>query len=177
MWAKKKQPGFTIVELLIVIVVIAILAAITIVAYNGIQDRANDTSVRADLASIMKSFKLYSVDAGRYPMTDAELQTVLIKVSKNAYRTGAGVSYNLIPCVTSGGADVSIAAVSKSGSQYYISSQTGSVKQYVGANNWNGATGYSTGCTDALSGSSLMSGGGGCGSPLYCVSWKAWVNS
>ncbi|MDB5168192.1 MAG: Fimbrial protein [Candidatus Saccharibacteria bacterium] len=37
---KKKQTGFTIVELLIVIVVIGILAAITIVAYNGIQDRA-----------------------------------------------------------------------------------------------------------------------------------------
>lgn len=39
----KSRSGFTIVELLIVIVVIAILAAITIVAYNGIQQRANNT--------------------------------------------------------------------------------------------------------------------------------------
>ena len=37
---KKTKSGFTIVELLIVIVVIGILAAITIVAYNGIQSRA-----------------------------------------------------------------------------------------------------------------------------------------
>jgi prepilin-type N-terminal cleavage/methylation domain-containing protein len=44
----KTKSGFTIVELLIVIVVIGILAAITIVAYNGIQDRANDTSVKSD---------------------------------------------------------------------------------------------------------------------------------
>jgi general secretion pathway protein G len=39
-----KQTGFTIVELLIVIVVIGILAAITLVAYNGLQDRANDSA-------------------------------------------------------------------------------------------------------------------------------------
>jgi len=41
----QKQSGFTIVELLIVVVVIAILAAITIVAYNGIQNRAKSSAV------------------------------------------------------------------------------------------------------------------------------------
>jgi prepilin-type N-terminal cleavage/methylation domain-containing protein len=46
MWVQnKQQSGFTIVELLIVIVVIAILAAITVVAYNGIQDRARNSSI------------------------------------------------------------------------------------------------------------------------------------
>lgn len=49
LWAKK-QNGFTIVELLIVVVVIAILAAITVVAYNGIQNRAKD-SVAQNAAS------------------------------------------------------------------------------------------------------------------------------
>ena len=47
--------GFTIVELLIVIVVIAILAAITIVAYNGIQERARITKIKADLNQISKA--------------------------------------------------------------------------------------------------------------------------
>ncbi|RYZ85786.1 MAG: prepilin-type N-terminal cleavage/methylation domain-containing protein, partial [Moraxellaceae bacterium] len=42
--------GFTIVELLIVIVVIGILAAIVIVGYQGVTKRANDTAVRSDLA-------------------------------------------------------------------------------------------------------------------------------
>ena len=43
---RKKQTGFTIVELLIVIVVIGILAAITIVAFNGVQQRARDAQRR-----------------------------------------------------------------------------------------------------------------------------------
>jgi prepilin-type N-terminal cleavage/methylation domain-containing protein len=49
MWAKQKQAGFTIVELLIVIVVIGILAALVIVAYNGVQDRAQRAKIAADL--------------------------------------------------------------------------------------------------------------------------------
>ena len=43
--------GFTIVELLIVIVVIAILASISIVAYNGVQQRARTTALQSDVRS------------------------------------------------------------------------------------------------------------------------------
>jgi prepilin-type N-terminal cleavage/methylation domain-containing protein len=50
-WAQK-QTGFTIVELLVVIVVIAILAAITIVAYNGIQQRARMATAQTDMRNI-----------------------------------------------------------------------------------------------------------------------------
>jgi general secretion pathway protein G len=69
MWAKQKQVGFTIVELLIVIVIIGILAAITIVAYNGIQNRANDTSIQSDLANFAKKIELVKADTGAYPAT------------------------------------------------------------------------------------------------------------
>ena len=47
--------GFTIVELLIVVVVIAILAAITIVSYNGIQNSARQSKMNSDIATIMKA--------------------------------------------------------------------------------------------------------------------------
>lgn len=60
----KKQAGFTIVELLIVIVVIAILAVITIVAYNGIQTRARDTLRKNDIAQLKKSLLAYNVVHG-----------------------------------------------------------------------------------------------------------------
>ena len=52
-WAKQK--GFTIVELLIVIVVIAILAAITIVSYNGIQTRAKTERANSELRMLEKA--------------------------------------------------------------------------------------------------------------------------
>ena len=61
--------GFTIVELLIVIVVIAILAAITIVAYTGIQERARFSAMRSDISNINKAIQLYYADNGSYPIT------------------------------------------------------------------------------------------------------------
>lgn len=60
----KKAYGFTIVELLIVIVVIAILAAISVVAYTGIQNRANDSRRANDLANIEKALRAYETIYG-----------------------------------------------------------------------------------------------------------------
>ncbi len=59
--------GFTIVELLIVIVVIAILAAITIVSYNGIRDRAQAAALQADLSGIANKLAIDQVKNSAYP--------------------------------------------------------------------------------------------------------------
>lgn len=59
--------GFTIVELLIVIVVIAILASITIVAYNGVQQRARDVRRVSDAQAIVQALEIYRLDNGQYP--------------------------------------------------------------------------------------------------------------
>ena len=68
---KKERYGFTIVELLIVIVVIAILAAITIVAYNGIQARAHDSVRASDMTTIETALQSYAVIHGGVPAPDA----------------------------------------------------------------------------------------------------------
>lgn len=51
----KEKSGFTIVELLIVIVVIAILATVSIAAFNGVQDRSRQSKINADLATLEKA--------------------------------------------------------------------------------------------------------------------------
>jgi len=64
---KAKNQGFTIVELLIVVVVIAILAAITIVSYNGITNRANQSAAKAAAATVQKKVELYNAEMSVYP--------------------------------------------------------------------------------------------------------------
>ena len=64
---KKSQSAFTIVELLVVIVVIGILAAITIISYTGISNRANISSLQSDLANASKLLKLYQAEHDSYP--------------------------------------------------------------------------------------------------------------
>lgn len=64
---RKSLNGFTIVELLIVIVVIAILATISIVAYNGVQAKARDSQRKYDIGQLAKALELYYADNGQYP--------------------------------------------------------------------------------------------------------------
>ena len=65
---QKPARGFTIVELLIVIVVIAVLAAITVIAYNGIQQRANNTAIIQAVGQTIKSIQAYKAQEGDYPV-------------------------------------------------------------------------------------------------------------
>lgn len=64
----KRQQGFTIVELLIVVVVIAILAAITIVAYSGITAQAKEAALKTDLTTAAKKLNLEKVESGSFPV-------------------------------------------------------------------------------------------------------------
>ena len=89
-WAKQKQ-GFTIVELLIVIVVIAILAAITIVAYNGIQNRAYDSTVQSDLRTSFSKLEQWKTlgSSGQYPAGGANLElNSIMATTRSAYGGG-----------------------------------------------------------------------------------------
>lgn len=93
MWAKSKQHGFTIVELLIVIVVIGVLAAIVVVAYNGITASAKLSKVRQDISQLNKQVLAYYARNGQYPSTSATMTGGATALADaNCTYTGAGVT-------------------------------------------------------------------------------------
>ncbi len=67
---KARSSGFTIVELLIVIVVIGILAALVVVTYNGIQQKARDTERKTDINALHGQLEAYQAQNGKYPTLD-----------------------------------------------------------------------------------------------------------
>ena len=67
MLTTKKQAGFTIVELLIVIIVIAILATLVITAYNGVQAKARDAKRETDFSTLKKALEIFHAENGGYP--------------------------------------------------------------------------------------------------------------
>ena len=101
LYAYGKNRGFTIVELLIVVVVIAILATISVVAYNGIQSKAQKSLVQSEVQKVSKNIELFRVDNGAYPalINDCPSPTTgsaCLKVSDNLeieYDNAPGVSY------------------------------------------------------------------------------------
>lgn len=71
----QSERGFTIVELLIVIVVIGILAAIVIVAYQGVTNKANASAAKGNAESVQKVAEAYNADKSTYPAAVADLST------------------------------------------------------------------------------------------------------
>jgi prepilin-type N-terminal cleavage/methylation domain-containing protein len=88
------KSGFTLVELLIVIVVIAILATISVVAYNGIQQRAVRSAIASDLAGAVKKIELFNAEKGRYPTNLTEYLSIGVKFSRSPIGTNSLLCYN-----------------------------------------------------------------------------------
>lgn len=142
--------GYTIVEILVVVTTIAVLAAITIITYNGLQDRARASQVSAGLAQTVKQLDAYKAGTGAYPTTgNLSLAGVTDSDVSYQYTSATGLSY----CVTGTVATVSYylyssapASVSKGGcpghSQNGIPAITNVVSNPSFETNFNGTGGY-----------------------------------
>lgn len=84
--------GFTLIEIMVVVVIMGILAALVVPKLMGRTDDARIIATRQDIATVMQGLKLYKLDNQRYPTTEQGLQALITKPttgpSANGWKTG-----------------------------------------------------------------------------------------
>lgn len=76
---QQAQKGFTLIEIMIVIVIIGVLATLVIPNVMSRPDEARVVSARHDVATLVQALKLYKLDNGRYPTTEQGLNALVKK--------------------------------------------------------------------------------------------------
>jgi len=79
----KRQNAFTLIEVLVVVAILAILAAIVVPRIMDRPDEARRVAAKADTAAIVQALKLYRLDNGSYPQTDQGLAALVQKPTTN----------------------------------------------------------------------------------------------
>ncbi len=148
---KRKQKGFTIVELLIVIVVIGILATLVIVTFAGIQKKARDSQRQTDIQAVNAQVEAFYTQYGFYP-TLLDLQTASFRTS---YLKGLDPEALRDPKQAAGGTVGQTASATQYG--YAVTGASGCVA--TTASDPTGATTTNNGCDTYTLTANLESGG------------------
>ena len=77
--ATRRSRGFTLIELMVVIVILGVLAALVVPRVLSRPDEARAVAARQDIATLMQSLKLYRLDNRRYPTAEQGLQALVVK--------------------------------------------------------------------------------------------------
>ncbi|MEG0821805.1 MAG: type II secretion system major pseudopilin GspG [Burkholderiaceae bacterium] len=77
--APARSRGFTLIEIMVVITILGILAALIVPRVVGRTDDARIAAAKQDIASVMQALKLYRLDNSRYPTTEQGLQALITK--------------------------------------------------------------------------------------------------
>ncbi|WP_158597861.1 type II secretion system major pseudopilin GspG [Noviherbaspirillum saxi] len=93
--ARAVNRGFTLIEIMVVVVIMGILAALAVPKLMGRADDARITAARQDIATLMSALKLYKLDNQRYPSTEQGLQSLIAKPTSgpaaNGWKSGGYV--------------------------------------------------------------------------------------
>jgi general secretion pathway protein G len=84
---RRASRGFTLIELVVVVLIIGILAVAVVPQLMGQADQAKTTAAKADIATILQQLKIYRLDNGAYPSTDQGLQALITKPTTNPVPT------------------------------------------------------------------------------------------
>ena len=79
----KRQNAFTLIEVLVVVAILAILAAIVVPRLMDRPDEAKRVAAKADVGAIVQALKLYRLDNGFYPSTDQGLMALVQRPTTN----------------------------------------------------------------------------------------------
>jgi general secretion pathway protein G len=82
------QRGFTLIEIMVVVVIMGILAALVVPKLMGRADDARITAARQDISTMMQALKLYRLDNQRYPTTEQGLQALIAKPTSGPAANG-----------------------------------------------------------------------------------------
>ncbi|MDP3843614.1 MAG: type II secretion system major pseudopilin GspG [Oxalobacteraceae bacterium] len=86
------QRGFTLIEIMVVVVILGVLAALVVPKLMGRTDEARIVAAKQDIATIMQALKLYKLDNQRYPSTEQGLQSLITRPTAgpaaNGWKTG-----------------------------------------------------------------------------------------
>ena len=113
------EEGFTLIELMVVVLIIAILLAIAIPTFLGARDRANDRAAQSSLRNGLTAAKVVFTDKQDY--TQATVSTLTAEEPSLVFQTGASTTFKQVSFNTpAGGTTFGAAAKSKSGKCFYI---------------------------------------------------------
>jgi general secretion pathway protein G len=76
---RRRQRGFTLIELMVVLAIIGVLAALIVPNVLGRADDARVTAARTDVGNLLQALKLYKLDNQRYPTAEQGLQALVVR--------------------------------------------------------------------------------------------------
>lgn len=124
-----KEEGFTLIELMVVVLIIAILIAIAIPTFLGARKRAQDRAAQSNIRNVLTAEKTYYTDAQAYTASETDIEAIepAIQIQATDAPTLTG---NNVTVVLSG-STVYISAKSASGSCFYVKDDAASATQFT----------------------------------------------
>ncbi|HZJ27829.1 MAG TPA: prepilin-type N-terminal cleavage/methylation domain-containing protein [Acidimicrobiia bacterium] len=154
---REHEEGFTLIELMVVVLIIAILIAIAIPTFLGARDSANDRAAQSSLRNGLTAAKTLYTDVGDWTTaTKAALEGVEPSLTFEASPTVSGNAKTVSFAVAAGSQTIALAGLSKAGECFWVRDTAVADATYTKAGTFYGKN--TTACTGT---NALAAGGAG----------------